>query len=168
MGILRNCLLLGAAGAVGYGLVRRYAAVDLEEYYGDAAVVVTGGASGIGRALVEGLVYRGARVLAVDINVDALEALGDPFPEVDTLALDLAAPGAPQRLLEEALDRLGRLDIVFSNAGMIWARPFRSMTDADIERLVDVNFTMQVRLTRVLLEYFLERGSGAIAYTGSL
>jgi short-subunit dehydrogenase len=84
------------------------------------------------------------------------------------LELDLVERSAPGRLLAEAVERLGGLDLLFSNAGVIWAAPFLSMTDDDIDKLVDVNFAMQARLTRHVLPFMAERGGGTIAYTGSL
>ena len=62
MNTLHKGLLLGAAGLAAYGLVRRHATVP-ERFYRRKAVVVTGAASGIGRALVDGLLAREARVL---------------------------------------------------------------------------------------------------------
>jgi NAD(P)-dependent dehydrogenase (short-subunit alcohol dehydrogenase family) len=148
--------------------VRRRAGGDTGAAYAGAAAAVTGGASGIGRALVEGLVARGARVLAVDLDGDALASLAAEVPGVETLRLDVTDADAPRRLIDAALERLGGLDIVFANAGIVWGAPFLSMSDADIDRLVEVNYTSQVRLTRALLPFFAERGKGVIAYTGSL
>ena len=58
------------------------------------AVVVTGGASGIGRAMVRLFLERGARVAAVDRDAEALEALAAELPQVTTLAADVAYSGA--------------------------------------------------------------------------
>jgi NAD(P)-dependent dehydrogenase (short-subunit alcohol dehydrogenase family) len=160
-------LLVGAAGVLLYGAFRRRG-VDLDKYFGGTAAVVTGGASGIGRALVEGLVAHGARVLAVDIDEQALAALAREVPGVAVLRLDVTDEDATVRLVEEAVDRLGGLDVVFANAGVFWSAPFLAMAGADIERLVAVNLTSQIELTRVLLPFFIGQGRGVIAYTGSL
>ena len=129
---------------------------------------MTGGASGIGLAVVKQLRSYGANVLAVDIDAEALEGLAADLPGVATLQLDLADRDAGRHMIEASVEQLGDLDIVFSNAGIVWAAPFLAMTDADIDRLIEVNLSMQVRLTRELVEYFRERGAGVIAYTGSL
>jgi NAD(P)-dependent dehydrogenase (short-subunit alcohol dehydrogenase family) len=166
--MLTRGLLLGAAGLAAYGVARRALARSPVAFYEGAAAVVTGGASGIGLAIVEELLARGARVMAVDLDGEALDRLREVLPMVETLRLDVTASDASETLISEAVSRLGRIDVVFANAGIVWAAPFLAMTNADIERLIDVNYTSQVKLTRALLPLFLEQGSGAIAYTGSL
>jgi short-subunit dehydrogenase len=165
---LEKALIFGAAGALAFGLFSRRRAPNLRQYYRGKVAVVTGGASGIGRALVSMLYRLDANVLAVDINPDGLDRLADEFPGLATLAIDLAERDAPERVLDEARARFGRLDILFNNAGILFDGPFLDMTNEDIERLVDVNLVMQIRMTRTILPYMLERRSGVIAFTGSL
>lgn len=164
----KKTLLIGAAGLAAYGLVRRAMRRDVREYFVGKSVVVTGGASGIGFALVARLREYGARILVVDVDDEALARVEAEVPIVETLKLDLASNEGPRAMIDAAVDRLGGADVVFSNAGIIWAAPFLKMTDDDIRKLIDVNFTMQVRMTHELLPYFIERGGGVIAYTGSL
>jgi NAD(P)-dependent dehydrogenase (short-subunit alcohol dehydrogenase family) len=165
---LTKGLLLGAAGLVAYGAVRRRLVRAQSGFFDGKSAVVTGGASGIGLAVVDELVARGARVMAVDINAEALDALRDALPSVETLQLDVTASDAPETIVSEAEFRFGRLDVVISNAGIVWAAPFLAMTNADVDRLVDVNFTSQVRLARAVLPVLLEQGGGVLAFTGSL
>ncbi|MBL8150323.1 MAG: SDR family oxidoreductase [Blastocatellia bacterium] len=169
---LEKGLLIAAAGAVGllgYSLLKRQSrVVDLDSYYRDKVVVVTGGASGIGKAIVQGLKFHGAKILAVDLNREALERLEDEIPEISTYAIDLAHKMAPHQLLREVVETFGHVDLVFSNAGILVAGPFLEMTDEEIERLIKVNFAMQVRMTHAFLPYFIERGAGVLAYTGSM
>jgi short-subunit dehydrogenase len=164
----KNALAMAAAGLAAYGIVRRATRRDPRAHFAGKRVVVTGGASGIGLALVARLADYGARVLVADIDAEALARAAAEVPGVETVAIDLAADDGPRAMLDAAEARLGGLDVLFSNAGIIWAAPFLSMTDADIRRLVEVNFTMQLRVTREVVPYFLARGGGAIAYTGSL
>lgn len=161
-------VLAGAAGAAAYALVKRYRQRDVAGFFEGKGVVVTGGASGIGLCLVDLLDLCGARVFAVDMDGEALAALRESLPDVETLELDLASPGAPAEMVRIATETLGRIDVCFSNAGIIWAAPFLSMTEADIERLISVNFQMQVVLTKELVPIMLDQGGGVIAYTGSL
>ncbi|MCC6745527.1 MAG: SDR family oxidoreductase, partial [Acidobacteria bacterium] len=165
---LGKLVLAGAAGAAVYALIKRSRRRDVAGFFEGKGVVVTGGASGIGLCLVDLLDLCGARVLAVDMDAEALAALRESLPDVETLELDLATPGAPEEMVRIATDVLGRIDVCFSNAGIIWAAPFLSMTDRDIERLISVNFQMQVLLTKALLPVLLDQGGGVIAYTGSL
>src|SRR5437016_4021478 len=90
MNRIEKALLLGAAGALAYRLIaRRRSAPKLDEYFYGKAAVVTGGASGIGRAIVGQLRRFGTAVLAVDRDREALHRLEGEFPGITTLALDL-------------------------------------------------------------------------------
>ncbi|MEW6730802.1 MAG: SDR family oxidoreductase [Acidobacteriota bacterium] len=169
MGRLEKALILGAAGLLAYQLIaRRRKSIDLSQYYQGKVAVVTGGASGIGLAIVYELHRLGAHVLAVDRNELTLEKLKAELPEVATLAIDLIEEDAPQRVLNEALAQFGGLDLLFNNAGILFAGPFLEINKANIELLVAVNFTMQIRMTHTILPYLLSCGQGVIAYTGSL
>lgn len=161
-----KALLLAGAGLLTYGLLKRSSTPDVRNFYAGKTAIVTGGANGIGLALVEQLRDLGAQVLAVDMNAKALEELA--AKGVDTLLLDLASADGPVTVLEEALARMGSVDLLFNNAGILAAMPFWDMTDEQIERLISINFIMQIRMTRYFLPYMIRRGRGVIAYTGSL
>jgi len=165
---LMNGLLLGAAGLLAYRALRRARTRAGAGCFDGRVAAVTGGASGIGLAIVEELLARGARVLVVDRDETALESVREAFPGVEALQIDVTSADAPDRIVVESLSRFGRLDFAFANAGIVWAAPFLAMTDADVDRLIDVNFVSQVKLTRAVLPHFLQQGSGVIAYTGSL
>ncbi len=165
---LEKVLLLSTAGLLAYRLIRPRTTPNLEQYYRNKVAVVTGGASGIGQAIALQLHRLGSNVMVVDRNAQALQALREAEPTIATLALDLAEEDAPQRMLDATCARFGRMDILFNNAGIVYVKPFLEMTSAEIERLIKVNFMMQIRITHTLLPYMLQRGSGVIAYTGSL
>lgn len=159
---------MGLGAVVAYRCARRLLLPDPERYYLGRPVVVTGGAHGIGLALVRELVRRRARVAVVDRDGAGLAKVAAEFPGVATVNLDLIGPDAPARMVAECHELLGDIDVVFSNAGIVWAAPFMAMTEADVRKQIDVNYTMQVLLTRELVAYYLNRGGGVIAYTGSL
>jgi short-subunit dehydrogenase len=165
---LEKALLLATAGILTYGLVKQALTPSLPEYYYGKTVVITGGASGIGRAVVAKLQALGAEVLAVDRNAEMLASLATELPNVKTLQLDLARDDAATTLLEESLAILGRVDILISNAGIVYVKPFWEMTSAEIENLIKINLTSQIDLTLAFLPYLMEQGAGVIAYTGSL
>ena len=82
---------------------------------GGARVVVTAGAAGIGRAIVEGFLAEGARVFACDVDADALAALP---PGVGRRRTDVADREAVAAMMEEAVGTLGGLDVLVNNAGI--------------------------------------------------
>lgn len=163
-------LLLGGAGAaLAYALVKtQRPKLSLRRYYADKVAIVTGGASGIGRAIATGLYRLGAQVLVVDRDAERLAEMREDFPNMAFLQIDLMQKDAPQQILNSTLQHYGTVDLLFNNAGIVFAGPFLEMQDEDIERVIAINLLAQVRMTRAFLPFFLQKGGGVIAYTGSL
>jgi NAD(P)-dependent dehydrogenase (short-subunit alcohol dehydrogenase family) len=112
--------------------------------------LVTGGASGIGKAIAAALRKRGATVILADIDEANLKAASAELGEsTHTIACDLADPKTPARLIEQAHALCGRLDLVCSNAGIGRnKRVLKEPLDADIERLFNVNLFAGLRLAQ--------------------
>ena len=119
------------------------------DYTGKAALV-TGGASGIGKALAQALKTRGASVIIADINEANLKSAANEIgPGTHAIACDLADPTAPARLIDQAYALTGRLDLVCSNAGVGRnKRLLKEPLDADIDRLFDINLFAGLRLAQ--------------------
>jgi short-subunit dehydrogenase len=132
----------------------------------DAVALVTGGSAGIGAAVAAALAARGARVLVHGRDPAATAAVAGATAGTPIVA-DLAEAAEVDRLAAEALAVAGRLDILVANAGAGWAGPFAEMLPTDIDRLVTVNLTAPVRLTRALLPALRERG-GYAGYVTSI
>jgi len=115
-------------------------------------VLITGGASGIGLASAELLAAEGARVLVVDRNAGAVEAVSKRFNgEVVGLVADVSDLDALDRLYEQVRVHTDRLDVVFANAGVAELAPMGSISEAMYDRLFDINvkgilFTVQKAL----------------------
>lgn len=131
--------------------------------------VVTGAGAGIGRALAGRLLDEGARVVAVDLRADRLDALagaraGEPL---DVVACDLCDPASAEALAARVAP-WGGADVLCSNAGIIDRMAPAHRTDpADWERVMAVNVTAPYLLARALLPAMLDRGRGAIVTTAS-
>lgn len=128
--------------------------------------LITGGSSGIGAATARAFAAHGVRVAIAGRNVAALEHVA-----VDTGGIfipgDLREPGCARRTIDTAIDALGGLDIVVSNAGIGWAGPLGSMSEADIDALLDVNLRAPVHLVRAALPH-LRPGLGRLVFVGSI
>jgi uncharacterized protein len=132
----------------------------------DRRVLVTGGSSGIGAAVVAALVARRARVVAAGRDVDALARLDGVSGVV---VGDLTEPGQPAAVVAAAAEALGGLDAVVANAGAGWAGPFVSMTPDEIDRLIDLNFRATVQLARAALPWLVAGSEGAaLVLVGSI
>jgi len=84
----------------------------------DKRVLVTAGAAGIGRAIAEAFADAGARVHVCDADAAALDSLAEARPEIHGIEADVGDPAQVDRLFDEALDRLGGLDVLVNNAGI--------------------------------------------------
>lgn len=135
--------------------------------------VVTGGGSGIGRALVLGLLARGARVAAVDLNPAALEETaelsGEKRASLSTHVANIALREAVEALPEQIIERHGAVDGLINNAGII--HPFVKVKDLSyevIERVMNVNFYGTLYMTKTFLPYLLQRPEAHIANVSSM
>ncbi|MFD4622832.1 SDR family NAD(P)-dependent oxidoreductase [Streptomyces sp. NPDC058475] len=129
--------------------------------------VVTGASKGIGLAVTEVLAGAGATVIAgsrtTTAGLDTLVEQGN----VIRVPVDLAEPGAAQRLVAAAN---GRIDVLVNNVGSAPARTggFLSVTDEDWGRTVDLNLLTAVRVTRAALPVMLEAGRGSVVTIASV
>jgi NAD(P)-dependent dehydrogenase (short-subunit alcohol dehydrogenase family) len=127
--------------------------------------IVTGAASGIGRASAELFAAEGAKVLAADLPETNLEYVSNA---IRPLAVDVAADDAPARIVGEAIGAFGRLDILFSNAGMAAAAPAAEMSDEIWDRIQQVNLRAAFRLAREAIPHLISSGAGRILNTASV
>ncbi len=129
--------------------------------------LVTGGSSGIGRALAVRLTKAGARVIAVGRDPAALADL-ERSVRVPTLRADLSVPEEIARCARDAMAMFGRVDVLVNNAGIGWAGPFVEMDPERAERLVRVNLTAPILLTRALIPAMRSRGRGWVVNVASI
>lgn len=135
--------------------------------------IVTGAASGLGRAMAIGLASAGFSVLAVDRQADALGTLPQQSPGTITpFAADLAQPESFERIVSAALERFGRIDVLVNNAGIGQASirsdarldPIRfwEVTPAQWAQFLAVNATAPIMLALAVVPHMLKAGRGRI------
>jgi len=128
--------------------------------------VVTGAGKGIGLATTKALVDEGAHVVAGSRTTENLDGLDGVTP----LAVDLATPEGPERLVRAAIDERGRLDVLVNNVGAVRIRleGFLGTSDDEFEWAMEMNFMIALRTTRAALAAMVEQGSGAIVNVASV
>ena len=132
----------------------------------DAVVVVTGGASGIGAALVRRFRAAGAReVVVVDRNLAAATEVAAEVGGVPE-QVDVADPAAVAAVVERTIERQGRIDVFCSNAGITTGVELEDPDDL-WHRAFDVNVMAHVYAARAVLPGMLERGRGYLVNTAS-
>jgi NAD(P)-dependent dehydrogenase (short-subunit alcohol dehydrogenase family) len=126
--------------------------------------IVTGAASGIGRAITELLVARGAKVVAEDIDpaVEALEG-----PSVVPLIADISADGSAEKAVALAIKRFSRLDLLVNNAGIIINKLVVDMSRGDWEQIINVNVTGAFLHSREAMKVMIPQRSGSIVNVAS-
>lgn len=130
--------------------------------------IVTGGASGMGKASVARFLDEGATVVALDISEAGLAALALPEDRGMTAVVDVADPAAVQAIVDQTIERYGRLDVYFNNAGTAQSAKGVEATDLDEWRhVIDVNLTAAFLAAKAIIGPMREQGSGAFIITAS-
>jgi 3-oxoacyl-[acyl-carrier protein] reductase len=121
------------------------------------SAIVTGSARGIGRATAELLVAQGAQVLINDLDGDVAEqAAGEIQGETAVFAGDLTKPGAPDQLVQTAVDSFGKIDIIVNNAGYTLDAPIHKMTDEHFQAMIDIHTVVPFRVIRAAAPHLRE------------
>ncbi|KIQ60874.1 MULTISPECIES: SDR family oxidoreductase [Pseudomonas] len=135
-------------------------------------VLVTGGAQGIGRAIVEAFAWRGAQVVIADLGLARAEALASELTaggyQAQAVGVDLADATAISAMMGGLQERLGRLDVLVHNAGYFPLTPFAQITPAVLERTLAVNLSALFWLTQAALPMFRRQGQGCVLVTSSV
>jgi NAD(P)-dependent dehydrogenase (short-subunit alcohol dehydrogenase family) len=134
--------------------------------------IVTGGASGIGRALCDQLAAAGARVVVADIDRSgaerAAESLRQRGAQAQAVSMDVSDSTQVDRLVGDAFATHGRLDFMFNNAGIAAVGELRDGNLADFRRVVEVNLFGVVHGTMAAYRVMLRQGFGHIVNVSSL
>ncbi|MCC0006242.1 MAG: SDR family oxidoreductase [Methylobacteriaceae bacterium] len=134
--------------------------------------VITGAASGIGRATAQLFAERGATVLAVDRPESAIMTAHEGNGAISVLAKSVAHDDAPETIVSAALERFGTIDILFNNAGVSNRSLAAETTDADWDRVFAVNVRAPFRISRAAIPHLIkraeEKGRARIICTASV
>ncbi|MBS7455542.1 SDR family NAD(P)-dependent oxidoreductase [Coralloluteibacterium stylophorae] len=137
--------------------------------FNDKVVIVTGAASGIGRATAERFSAEGARVVLADIDAGALEEVAKGLPAERTLArtTDVSKQEDVEALVGAAVERFGRLDVIHNNAGILVEGTIADTSAADWHRAMATNVDGMFFGAKAALPH-LRRSRGCIVNTASV
>ena len=131
--------------------------------------IVTGGASGIGKATVERFVSEGARVLVADLDGHGAAAVASELGDVAaSTQLDVTNYAAVEAMVAQAVDTFGGLDIIFNNAGISSVGRVDELDIDAWQRVIDVDLTAVFYGCKAAVPALRERGGGAIVNTASI
>lgn len=140
--------------------------------YKDSVVIVTGGASGIGKSAILEFAKAGANVVIADINMkeaqkvaDAAKSLG---AEAIAIKVDVTKEADLIEMTKAAVNEFGRIDVLVNNAGIANRSSIFELDEANWDACMDINLKSMWLATRNVLKVMIEQGSGRVVNLGSI
>jgi 3-hydroxybutyrate dehydrogenase len=138
----------------------------------DKVALVTGAASGLGRAIALRYAQEGAHVVVADLEADAAQGAVDAIEAAGgsgmALAMDVTDEGAVDRGVAQTVARYGQVDILVSNAGIQIVQPLEAFSYAQWRRMMAIHVDGAFLTTKACVPHMYARGSGSLIYMGSV
>jgi NAD(P)-dependent dehydrogenase (short-subunit alcohol dehydrogenase family) len=138
----------------------------------DKIVLLTGAASGIGRATARVFAEMGAYQVLSDIDEDGLnetyELLGDGKNRTEIIKVDVRKSDEVKKMVEFTIEKFKRIDIVIANAGVVRVGPVEDFLDEDYDLLIDVNLKVTYYTCKHIIPYLKKQKSGTIITLASV
>ncbi len=133
-----------------------------------ASIIITGGNDGIGYSMTKQFLEDGHCVSVLDVKTDNLIPLAERFPDALLVCPgDIADEADTLRAVAQAVKRWGGIDIAVHNACVCVFAPFEKTTEADRQRVMDVNYGGAVNLARWVLPPMKKQGKGRLCFVSS-
>jgi NAD(P)-dependent dehydrogenase (short-subunit alcohol dehydrogenase family) len=136
----------------------------------DKVSLITGGAAGIGRAIATLFSEKGAKLVLADLNSDiaeiGLEICPDPS-RVETITADLTNSGDRDRVVEAAMNRFGRIDVLVNNAGIVLLEDALNLSEEYWDRTMGINLRAPFFLAQRVAREMVKTGGGRIVNLAS-
>ena len=130
--------------------------------------IITGASSGIGAGVARELNAAGMKLILTARSAEKLKSLADELGNCEVVAVDISDDTAPQHLVDCAMDRFGRLDVVFNSAGIMYAGLIEDVIIDDLCRMVNVNVEAATRMAYTAVKHFQQTGSGHLINVSSI
>jgi NAD(P)-dependent dehydrogenase (short-subunit alcohol dehydrogenase family) len=138
----------------------------------DKVAIITGAASGIGKATALVFGREGAKVMCADINADGAEAtartIADTGGEAASIKTDVTQEDDIKEMISATVTRWGRLDALYNNAGIGVGNPVTQVSLEEWDRIIDINLRGVFLGTKYAVQEMLKTGGGAIINTASV
>lgn len=136
---------------------------------GSQRVLITAGASGIGRAMAHAFAQNGASVAVIDIDEAALKTLAAELPGVETFKCDVSSRVEIEQVVPQAIGALGGLDVLVNNAGISGpTAPVESFDPDAWDKVMQINLGGTFNVTRLAIPYLKQSGAASIIVMSSV
>ena len=142
--------------------------MSLTSFYTGKTAIVTGAASGIGRAIAAELIAVGSHVILVDINEEALTQFSSGKSNAIPVVCDVSNYNELKRSFEQVLDEVGKVDLLFTVAGIGYAGQMEGYTKQAWDKIVDININGVVNSVQLIYPSMKEQQSGSIINVASI
>src|SRR5207244_958338 len=137
----------------------------------DKVSIITGAASGIGKATSLVFAREGAKVMCADVNAGGAEAvarqIADTGGEAESIKVDVSVEADVKNMISQTVARWGRLDILYNNAGIGYGMPVTQVPESEWDRLMGINLRGVFLGCKHAIPEMLKNGGGAIVNTAS-
>jgi 3-oxoacyl-[acyl-carrier protein] reductase len=134
----------------------------------DKVAIITGAAKGIGFATAQRFAQEGAKVMIADINLESVKGAAAQILHAEPYAMNVTDRASIQAVVDQVMQRHGRIDILINNAGITQDARLIKMTEAQFDNVIDVNLKGAFNCTQLIVPHMLEAGSGAVVNASSV
>ena len=138
----------------------------------DRVAIVTGGARGIGKAIVLTLIREGAKVAIVDVDKGGLETLQNEIEknkgDIINISCDITKSSEVKEMVSQVKRSFGRIDILVNNAGIIRRGTIETVTEEDWDRVIEVNLKGTFNCCKAVVDIMKQQGYGKIVNVSSI
>jgi len=138
----------------------------------DKVALVTGAASGIGRATAALFGREGAKVMCADLDAEGAEQvarqIADSGGEAASVQADVSVAADVERMVRATVERWGRLDVLVNNAGIYFILPLTQVPEEEWDRLIDINLKGVYLGCKYAIPQMVSQGKGVIVNTASI
>jgi 3-oxoacyl-[acyl-carrier protein] reductase len=134
----------------------------------DQVAIITGAAKGIGFATAKRFAEEGAKVMLADMNLESVKEAAAQIPHAEPYAMNVTDRASIQAVVDQVMQRHGRIDILINNAGITQDARLIKMTEAQFDTVIDVNLKGVFNCTQLVVPHMLEAGSGSVVNASSV
>ena len=134
----------------------------------DKVAIITGAAKGIGFSTAQRFAQEGAIAILADMNLESVKAAAAQIPNAQAYAMNVTDRASIQAVVDQVMQKYGRIDILINNAGITQDARLVKMTEVQFDAVIDVNLKGVFNCTQLIVPHMLEVGSGSIVNASSV